>query len=163
MGTWWSYIIRWGRKKGCFWEVEGKLSNLLNTSKIFDHRCSYVWGFVISIAQNIVCKCSVAQSCTTLCDPMDYSLPGSSVMESCRKEYWSRLLFLSPGDLPHPGIKPISHVSCIGRRILHPWATWEALLKLEAYTKTIFLCKLLKLKTLKNINFIFTIEIKPAY
>ena len=26
-----------------------------------------------------MCVCSVAQSCLTLCDPMDYSLPGSSV------------------------------------------------------------------------------------
>ena len=26
-----------------------------------------------------VCICSVAQSCQTLCHPMDYSLPGSSV------------------------------------------------------------------------------------
>ena len=25
-----------------------------------------------------------------------------------RQEYWSRLLFASPGDLPHPGIKPRS-------------------------------------------------------
>ena len=25
------------------------------------------------------CVCLVAQSCLTLCDPMDYSLPGSSV------------------------------------------------------------------------------------
>ena len=26
-----------------------------------------------------VCVCSVTKSCPTLCDPMDYSLPGSSV------------------------------------------------------------------------------------
>ena len=25
-----------------------------------------------------------------------------------RQEYWSRLPFLSPGDLPHPGIEPTS-------------------------------------------------------
>ena len=29
-------------------------------------------------------------------------------MEFSRKEYWSGLLFSSPGDLPHPGIKPRS-------------------------------------------------------
>ena len=27
-------------------------------------------------------------------------------MEFSRQEYWSGLLFLSPEDLPHPGIKP---------------------------------------------------------
>ena len=37
--------------------------------------------------------------------PMDFS----------RQEYWSRLPFSSPGDLPNPGIEPIS---CIGRWIL---------------------------------------------
>ena len=45
----------------------------------------------------------VTQSCPTLCDPMDYSLPDSSV--HCI-EYWSGLPFLFPGDLPNPGIKP---------------------------------------------------------
>ena len=33
-----------------------------------------------------------------------YQAPPS--MESSRKEYWSGLPFLSPGDLPNPGIKP---------------------------------------------------------
>ena len=28
-----------------------------------------------------------------------------------RPEYWSGLPFPSPGDLPHPGIKPVSPVS----------------------------------------------------
>ena len=47
----------------------------------------------------------VAQSCPTLCDPVDCSLPGSS-MGFSRQEYWSGLPFPSPGDLPHPGIEP---------------------------------------------------------
>ena len=50
----------------------------------------------------------VAQSCPTLCDPMDYSLPGSSVHEISRQEYWSELPYPLPGDLPNPGIKPRS-------------------------------------------------------
>ena len=41
-------------------------------------------------------KVKVAQSCLTLCDPMDYT------------EYWSGQLFPSPGDLPNPGIEPRS-------------------------------------------------------
>ena len=32
-----------------------------------------------------------------------------------RQEYWSALLCPPPGNLPNPGIEPISHVSCIGR------------------------------------------------
>ena len=33
-----------------------------------------------------------------LCDPMDCSPPGF-----CRQEYWSRLLYPPPGDLPNLG------------------------------------------------------------
>ena len=110
-----------------------------------------------------LCACAKSlQSCPTLCDPMDFSSPGSSVLGilqtrllewvampssrgysrvrdrncisyvSCiaaltnsfsylepvvahqaplsmgfsRQEYWSRLPFPSPGDLPNPGIEP---------------------------------------------------------
>ena len=48
----------------------------------------------------------VAQSCPTLCDPMDCSLPRSSVHGISRQEYWSGLPFPSPEDLPDPGIEP---------------------------------------------------------
>ena len=45
------------------------------------------------------------QSCLTLCDPMDYSPPGSPSMGFSRQEYWSGLPLPSPRDLPNPGIK----------------------------------------------------------
>ena len=32
---------------------------------------------------------------------------------------WKGLPFPTPGELPNRGIEPTSHVSCIGRRILH--------------------------------------------
>ena len=53
-------------------------------------------------------KVTVTQSCPTLCNPMDCSLPGSSAMDFSRQEYWSGLPFPSPGDLTDPGIKPRS-------------------------------------------------------
>ena len=48
--------------------------------------------------------CSVTQSCPTLCDPMDYSPPGSSVHRifQARIQEWVVISF--PGDLPDPGI-----------------------------------------------------------
>ena len=46
----------------------------------------------------------VAQSCPTLWDPMDCSLPGSSVHQISQS--WSGLSFPSPRDLPNPGIEP---------------------------------------------------------
>ena len=53
-------------------------------------------------------KVTVTQSCLILCNPMDWSLPGSSSMEFSRQEYWSGLPFPSPVDLTDPGIKPRS-------------------------------------------------------
>ena len=51
-------------------------------------------------------KVLVTQSCLTLCDPMDCSLPAPLSMEFSRQEYWSRLPFPSPGDLADAGIEP---------------------------------------------------------
>ena len=51
------------------------------------------------------------QLCLTLCDPMDCSLPGSSVHGILRQESWSGLPFPSPGDLPDPRITPASLTS----------------------------------------------------
>ena len=50
--------------------------------------------------------CLVAQSCLTLCDPLDCSLPGSSSMAFSRQEYWSGLPFPSPGIFPNEGSNP---------------------------------------------------------
>ena len=50
----------------------------------------------------------VAQSCQTLCDPVDCSPPAPLPMEFSRQEYWSGLPLPPPGDLPNPGIKPAS-------------------------------------------------------
>ena len=52
------------------------------------------------------CCCLVAKPCPTLCDPMDCSPPAPLFMRFPRQEYWTGLLFPSPGDLPHPGTEP---------------------------------------------------------
>ena len=51
------------------------------------------------------CRCLVAQSCPTLCDPMDLAHQAFPSMGFPRQEYWSGLPFPSPGDLPNPRIK----------------------------------------------------------
>ena len=43
-----------------------------------------------------------------LATPWTASLPGSSVHGISRYEYWNRLPFPSPGDLPNTGIEPAS-------------------------------------------------------
>ena len=59
----------------------------------------------------VACVCSVTQSCPTLCDPMDCSLPGSSIRGIFQQEYWSGLPFPTPEDLPNSGIEPVSPVA----------------------------------------------------
>ena len=50
----------------------------------------------------------VAQSCPTLCDPMDCSLPDSSVHGILQVRILEWVAMTSPGDLPDPGINPRS-------------------------------------------------------
>ena len=64
--------------------------------------------FLVSISI-LMRACSVTQSCLTLCDPTNCNPPGSPLsMGFSRQEYWSGLPFPTPGDLPDPGIEPVS-------------------------------------------------------
>ena len=58
---------------------------------------------------NVGCVC--AQSCPALCNPMECSLPGSSVHGIFQAEYWNGSPFPPPGYPPYPVIKPMSPVS----------------------------------------------------
>ena len=72
-------------------------------------------------------KASVAQSCPTLCDPMDYSPAGSSVhgISQAGILEWVAIS-CSRGSSQPRDQTCISRISCIGRRILFHCATWEA-------------------------------------
>ena len=50
------------------------------------------------------CVCSVAQLCSALCNPMDYSLAGSPVHRFPRQEYWSSWPFPPSGIVPTQGL-----------------------------------------------------------
>ena len=51
------------------------------------------------------------QSCPILCNPMDHSLPGSSVHGILQARILERVSCPPPGDLPDPGIEPASLMS----------------------------------------------------
>ena len=52
------------------------------------------------------------QSCPTLCDSMDYIARQAPLsMGFSRQEFWSGLPCPPPGDLPNPGIEPMSLTS----------------------------------------------------
>ena len=56
-----------------------------------------------------VCVCAQRHSRVSFfCDPVDCSPLAPLCMEFPRQEYWSGLSFPTPGDLPDPGIEPMS-------------------------------------------------------
>ena len=67
-----------------------------------------------------MCVCSVAQSCPTLCDPVDCSLPGSPVhgIVQARILEWIAISYFR-GSSQLRDRTLISCISCIGRRILY--------------------------------------------
>ena len=71
--------------------------------------------------------CSVAQSCLTLCDPMDSSLPASSVHRilQARILEWVAVPFSRGSSWPRNQTQ-ILCINCTGRLILYHWATREA-------------------------------------
>ena len=52
--------------------------------------------------------CLISQSCPTLGDAVDCSLPGFPVTGFSGQESWSGLSCPPPGNIPDPGIKPVS-------------------------------------------------------
>ena len=50
------------------------------------------------------------QLCSALCDPLVGNPPAPLSMGFSRLEYWSGLPCPPPGDLPDPGIEPMSSV-----------------------------------------------------
>ena len=64
--------------------------------------------------------CLVAQSCLTLCNPLDVARQAPLSMGSSRQEYWSGLSFPSPRDLPNPRIKLTSLALTAGFFTIEP-------------------------------------------
>ena len=68
--------------------------------------CSHVWLFAI---------------------PWAVAIQAPLFMGLSQQEYWSGLPFPSPGDLPHPVIKPLSPVApCIAGRFFTHWIIGKA-------------------------------------
>ena len=82
---------------------KSRLCSVINSALILALIFSLSLAFLQSESES-----EVAQSHLTLCDPVDYNLPCSSVHGILKQEYWSGLPFPSPGDLPDPGIEPQS-------------------------------------------------------
>ena len=98
--------------------VPGGLPSMLS------HRVGHDWSDLAEYK----CEWEVAQSCRTLCDPMDYSLPGSSVhgIFQARVLEWVAISCSRGSSWPRDWI----YVSCIAGRFFTLWAIREALFQL---------------------------------
>ena len=79
-----------------------------------------MWGFLIASVFSTMCVhgAKLLQSCPTVQPRVARQTPLS--MGFSRQEYWSGLPCPPPGDLPDPGIEPMSLTStCTGRQVLY--------------------------------------------
>ena len=98
-----AWKIPWAEEPG---DVQSMRLNDLAT----DHgHQSLLQKIAICLFQKFVFNCYlVNNSCLTLCDPMDCTLPSSSAVRFPGQEHWRGLPCPPPGDLPDPGIKSTS-------------------------------------------------------
>ena len=91
---------------------------------------SRVWDFKVipslvdcTVTIFVLCGVWVTQSCPTLCDPMDYSPPGSSVHGILQERIveWVAIPFFRESSRP----RDQTWVSCISGRFFTIWATRE--------------------------------------
>ena len=80
----------------------------------------YAWFFKLSPLMFVHAKS--LQLCLTLCEPMDYSPPGSSVhgILQVRILEWAAMPSSRASSQPRDWTC-ISYVSCIGRQVLYHW------------------------------------------
>ena len=90
------------------------------------YMCIYIFLFFFisnidsAYIQSVCSVCSVAQSCPTLCDPMDCSLPGSSVYRMFQSKIleWVAISSSRASFCPRDQTQ-VSCISCVGRQILY--------------------------------------------
>ena len=93
-------------------------------------KLNFFWSKFVSLLKWVAfgavwkVKILVTQSCLTLWNPMTVAHQAPLSMEFSRQKYWNGLPFLSPGDLPNPGIEPRS--CALQADSFTSWATIEA-------------------------------------
>ena len=89
--------------------------------------CLTHWTSYLHISPLCVCVC--ARLCPNLCNPMDCSLPGSSVYGILQARILEQIATASFRGLPNQGFKSASHAfpALVGR-FFNTSTTWEALI-----------------------------------
>ena len=74
---------------------------------------------IVKVSANLCCVCMLSGfSHVWLCDPMDYSTPGSSVYGILQARILEWVGMPSSRGSSWPGIEPSSHISCTSRWVL---------------------------------------------
>ena len=82
---------------------------MTGSSKFCTHGASWVPALCRDVAlASGWGDCTCAESCPTLADPIDCSPPGSSVHGIFQARILEGVPFPTAGDLPDPGIEPMS-------------------------------------------------------
>ena len=98
-----------------------EINNHGRMDTVKEGKCGLNWE---SSIETYTLRCIVTKSCLPLCDPMNYSMPGSTVhgIFQARIMEWVAISFSRGSSQP----RYQTCISCIGRRIIYHWATWEA-------------------------------------
>ena len=121
-----SSILAWRipTDRGACWGSSQR-SPMTNSEIVIKFNSRVLSGIVLEIKETVcVCVCVCAQSlqsCPTFCDPMNCSLPGTSVygILQARILEWVAISF-SRGSFQPRDRTLISYISCIGRQLLDP-------------------------------------------
>ena len=81
----------------------------------------------------------VAQSCLTLCDPRDCSLPGSSVHGILQATILECVVFSFSRGYSRP--RDRTQVSCLASRFFTSWVTWEVVFLDNSLYMKFFICR----------------------
>ena len=83
-------------------------------------RVGHSWATELNRTVGTLVVCMLSSYSPTLCDPMDYSLPGSSVhgILQARILEWVAMPS-SRGSSPPRGQTHVAYVSCIGKCVLY--------------------------------------------
>ena len=134
-----NYVTLWKNKtmkKIKSWSYQGRGGERMNRQSMNDFLGRWKYSDIIvkdirhktySAGSNARMNAEALQSCLTLCHPMDYSPPGSSIHGIFRARVleWVAVPFSRGSSRPRYQTR-ISYVSCIGRGFFTTSATWEA-------------------------------------
>ena len=119
---WGTHVYLW-RIHFHIWQNQYNIVKLKNKKKFKKRKKRLLYQNMIILNRSNLCAL-VAQSHPTLCDPMDSSLPGSSVhgILQARILEWVDIFFSRGSSQP----RDRTQVSCIAGRFFIIWATWKA-------------------------------------